>query len=77
MRSPSDSPTSPTSPSARTERRRAAPQGSGILTSMSLASAWLVVSEERPRTDAGAIVHALIPSEDAALTAPWTAVTTT
>jgi hypothetical protein len=44
---------------------------------MSLASAWLVVSEERPRTDAGAIVHALIPSEDAALTAPWTAVTTT
>jgi molybdopterin molybdotransferase len=41
------------------------PQGSGILTSMSLANALLVVPEDRPALDAGEVLHALLLSDDA------------
>jgi molybdopterin molybdotransferase len=47
--------------------RLTGPQGSGILTSMSLANALLVVPGERPRIDAGDTLHALVLTEDAAL----------
>jgi molybdopterin molybdotransferase len=42
-------------------------QGSGILTSMSLANALLVVPEERPRIEAGEVVNAILLSDDAQL----------
>jgi molybdopterin molybdotransferase len=47
--------------------RLTGPQGSGILTSMSLANALLVIPEERPRVAAGETVNALLLSEDAQL----------
>jgi len=43
------------------------PQGSGILTSMSLANALLVVPDDRPRVEAGETLHALPLGEDAQL----------
>lgn len=49
--------------------RLTGPQGSGILTSMSLANALLVVPEDCPRFDAGAVVHALLLTDDAATSA--------
>ena len=47
--------------------RLTGPQGSGILTSMSRANALLVVPDDRPRCEAGERVHALLLSDDAAL----------
>ncbi|HWZ57616.1 MAG TPA: gephyrin-like molybdotransferase Glp [Gemmatimonadaceae bacterium] len=47
--------------------RLTGPQGSGILTSMSLANALLVVPGERPRVEAGETLHALVLTDDAAL----------
>jgi len=47
--------------------RLTGPQGSGILTSMSRANALLVVPEERPRSEAGERLNALLLSEDAEL----------
>ena len=46
--------------------RLTGPQGSGILTSMSLANALLVVPEERARSEAGEVLHALLLTDDAA-----------
>lgn len=46
--------------------RLTGPQGSGILTSMSLANALLIVPEERQRCEAGEQLHALALTEDAA-----------
>jgi molybdopterin molybdotransferase len=48
--------------------RLTGPQGSGILTSMSLANALLVIGEDRPRVEAGEMVNALPLTEDAQLT---------
>ncbi|MDH5233770.1 MAG: molybdopterin molybdotransferase MoeA [Gemmatimonadota bacterium] len=45
--------------------RLTGPQGSGILTSMSLANALLVVPEDRPQVDAGERLSALLLTEDA------------
>jgi molybdopterin molybdotransferase len=45
--------------------RLTGPQGSGILTSMSLANALLVVPEDRPRVEAGERLSALLLTEDA------------
>jgi molybdopterin molybdotransferase len=47
--------------------RLTGPQGSGILTSMSLANALLVIPQERPRVEAGEIVNAILLSDDAQL----------
>jgi molybdopterin molybdotransferase len=47
--------------------RLTGPQGSGILTSMSLANALLVIPEERPVVAAGETVHAFLISDDAGL----------
>jgi len=47
--------------------RLTGPQGSGILTSMSRANALLVVPEERPRSEAGERLNALLLSDDAEL----------
>jgi len=47
--------------------RLTGPQGSGILTSMSRANALLIVPDDRPRCEAGERVHALLLSDDAAL----------
>ncbi|HEX6537183.1 MAG TPA: gephyrin-like molybdotransferase Glp [Gemmatimonadaceae bacterium] len=47
--------------------RLTGPQGSGILTSMARADALLVVPEDRPRVEAGEVLHALLLSEDAHL----------
>jgi molybdopterin molybdotransferase len=47
--------------------RLTGPQGSGILTSMSLANALLIVPEDRPRVEAGEILNAFLLSEDAHL----------
>jgi molybdopterin molybdotransferase len=47
--------------------RLTGPQGSGILTSMSLANALLVVPEDRNRVEAGERLNALPLSEDAQL----------
>jgi molybdopterin molybdotransferase len=47
--------------------RLTGPQGSGILTSMSLANALLVVPGDRLRVEAGETLHALVLTEDAAL----------
>lgn len=48
--------------------RLTGPQGSGILTSMSLANALLIVPEDAPETLMGEALHALLLSEDASLT---------
>ncbi len=45
--------------------RLTGPQGSGILTSMSLANSLLIVPEDRPRVEAGALLSALLLTEDA------------
>jgi molybdopterin molybdotransferase len=45
--------------------RLTGPQGSGILTSMSLANALLVVPEDSPRLEVGSTAHALLLTEDA------------
>jgi molybdopterin molybdotransferase len=42
-------------------------QGSGILTSMALANALLILPEDRPRVEAGETLHALLLTEDAQL----------
>jgi molybdopterin molybdotransferase len=47
--------------------RLTGPQGSGILTSMSRANALLVVPDDRPRSEAGERLNALLLSEDAEL----------
>jgi molybdopterin molybdotransferase len=47
--------------------RLTGPQGSGILTSMSLANALLVIPEERARVEAGETVHAFLISDEAQL----------
>ncbi|MEO6210533.1 MAG: gephyrin-like molybdotransferase Glp [Gemmatimonadaceae bacterium] len=47
--------------------RLTGPQGSGILTSMSVANALLVIPEERPRVEAGEMVNAILLSDDAQL----------
>jgi molybdopterin molybdotransferase len=49
--------------------RLTGPQGSGILTSMALANALLVVPEDKARTEAGEMLHALLLTEDAQLSA--------
>lgn len=45
--------------------RLTGPQGSGILTSMALANALLIVPEDRQRVDTGEQLHALLLTEDA------------
>ncbi len=45
--------------------RLTGPQGSGILTSMSLANALIIVPEDRPRVEAGERLSALLLTEDA------------
>ena len=45
--------------------RLTGPQGSGILTSMSLANALIVVPEDRPQVAAGERLTALLLTEDA------------
>lgn len=47
--------------------RLTGPQGSGILTSMSLANALLIVPEDSTTVPAGAVLNALLLGEDAAL----------
>ncbi len=54
-------------PDGSLSARLTGPQGSGILTSMSLANALLIVPHERPRVEAGETVHALLLSDDAQL----------
>jgi molybdopterin molybdotransferase len=52
--------------------RLTGPQGSAILTSMSLANALLVVPEDRSVADAGEVLHALLLSDDTATSATFT-----
>jgi molybdopterin molybdotransferase len=47
------------------------PQGSGILTSMSLANALLVVPEDRRHVEAGEVLHALLLTDDATMSADF------
>jgi molybdopterin molybdotransferase len=54
-------------PDGSLSARLTGPQGSGILTSMSLANALLIVPEERPRIEAGEVVNAILLSDDAQL----------
>ena len=54
-----------TAPDGSLSARLTGPQGSGILTSMSLANALLVVPEDRSEVPAGETLHALLLSEDA------------
>jgi molybdopterin molybdotransferase len=54
-------------PNGTLSARLTGPQGSGILTSMSVANALLVIPEERPRVEAGDVVNALLLSDDAQL----------
>jgi molybdopterin molybdotransferase len=54
-------------PDGTLSARLTGPQGSGILTSMSLANALLVVPEDRPRVEAGETASALLLTEDAQL----------
>jgi len=49
--------------------RLTGPQGSGILTSMSLANALLVVPGDRPHARAGDVLHALLLTDDAGTSA--------
>lgn len=51
----------------RLHARLTGPQGSGILTSMSLANALLIVPEDASTVPAGETLHALLLGEDAAL----------
>lgn len=54
-------------PDGTLSARLTGPQGSGILTSMSVANALLVIPHERPQVEAGEIVNALLLSDDAQL----------
>jgi molybdopterin molybdotransferase len=54
-------------PDGSMSARLTGPQGSGILTSMSLANALLVIPHERPRVEAGEMVNALLLSDEAQL----------
>ena len=54
-------------PDGSLSARLTGPQGSGILTSMSLANALLVIPHERPRIEAGEVVNAILLSDDAQL----------
>lgn len=54
-----------TAPDGSLSARLTGPQGSGILTSMSLANALLVVPEDRGEIPAGETLHALLLTEDA------------
>ena len=54
-------------PDGTLSARLTGPQGSGILTSMSLANALLVIPQERPRVEAGETVNAILLSDDAQL----------
>jgi molybdopterin molybdotransferase len=54
-------------PDGSMSARLTGPQGSGILTSMSLANALLVIPHERPRVEAGEMVNAILLSDDAQL----------
>ncbi|MBA2683430.1 MAG: molybdopterin molybdotransferase MoeA [Gemmatimonadaceae bacterium] len=54
-------------PDGTLSARLTGPQGSGILTSMSVANALLVIPQERPRIEAGEIVNAILLSDDAQL----------
>ncbi len=47
--------------------RLTGPQGSGILTSMTLANALLVVPEDRPHSEVGDTLHAILLGDDAQL----------
>ena len=49
--------------------RLTGPQGSGIVTSMSLANALLVVPHDRPHSQAGDVLHALLLTDDAGTSA--------
>jgi molybdopterin molybdotransferase len=49
--------------------RLTGPQGSGILTSMSHANALLVVPHDRPHSQAGDVLHALLLTDDAGTSA--------
>jgi molybdopterin molybdotransferase len=51
--------------------RLTGPQGSAIMTSMSLANALLVVPEDRSGADAGEVLHALLLSDDTATSATF------
>jgi len=57
-----------THPDGTVTARLTGPQGSAILTSMSLANALLVVPEDRPRSEAGETLNVLPLTDDAALT---------
>ncbi|MEP7086392.1 MAG: gephyrin-like molybdotransferase Glp [Gemmatimonadota bacterium] len=54
-------------PDGTLSARLTGPQGSGILTSMSVANALLVIPQERPRIEAGEMVNAILLSDDAQL----------
>jgi molybdopterin molybdotransferase len=54
-------------PDGTLSARLTGPQGSGILTSMSVANALLVIPQERPRVEAGEVVNAILLSDDAQL----------
>jgi len=54
-------------PDGTLSARLTGPQGSGILTSMSVANALLVIPQERPRVEAGETVNAILLSDDAQL----------
>ena len=54
-------------PDGALSARLTGPQGSGILTSMSVANALLVIPHERPQVEAGETVNAILLSDDAQL----------
>lgn len=54
-------------PDGTLSARLTGPQGSGILTSMSVANALLVIPHERPQVEAGETVNAILLSDDAQL----------
>jgi molybdopterin molybdotransferase len=54
-------------PDGSLSARLTGPQGSGILTSMSVANALLVIPQERPRVEAGGTVNAILLSDEAQL----------
>lgn len=56
-----------TQPDGTLTARLTGPQGSGILTSMSLANALLIVPETRPSVEAGDTLNALVLTEEAQL----------
>jgi molybdopterin molybdotransferase len=60
-----------TQPDGSLTARLTGPQGSGILTSMSLANALLVVPEDRPELPAGERLSALLLTEDASTSATF------